>query len=160
MADPAPQRIILVHGFTNTADIWWASGIAQDLARDHRVIALDLRGHGKSDKPKPPVIDAEMARDVARLMAHLGIRRAHIVGYGLGANIAAHLATLHPERFITMTLAGGAHVPARASDDRKGLGPVPKLVLHLCTPALEYFTTKMSSLPRLTRFDPPKFATA
>ena len=73
--------VVLVHGFTNTADIWWASGIAQDLARDHRVIALDLRGHGKSDKPHDPAkYGREMGLDIVRLLDHLGIRRAHVVG--------------------------------------------------------------------------------
>jgi len=101
--------VVLVHGFTNTADIWWASGIAQDLARDHRVVALDLRGHGKSDKPHDPAkYGREMGLDIVRLLDHLGIRRAHVVGYSLGGHITSQLLTLRPERFISATLIAGS----------------------------------------------------
>jgi pimeloyl-ACP methyl ester carboxylesterase len=49
-----------------------------------------------------------MALDVVRLLDHLGIRRAHVVGYSLGAFLTAQLLTLHPDRFLTATLVAGA----------------------------------------------------
>ena len=162
-ADP----LVLLHDRGSSIEEQWiATGVMPSLVRQDifRVIALDLRGHGKSDKPQPAVVDAEMARDVDRLMTHLGIRRAHVVGYGLGANIAAKLATLHPERFITMTLAGGAQVRAGGSDDRQGLAvtdeqmkvvPVPSLgLVGTRDPALGELLQLKSVMPRLVRIAP------
>ena len=105
--------VLLVHGFT--ADLersWVETGILPDLARDHRVIAFDLRGHGKSDKPHDPAAyGEEMARDVVRLLDHLKIDRAHVIGYSLGAVIAGRLATLHPDRLSSVAYV--AQVPFR-----------------------------------------------
>jgi pimeloyl-ACP methyl ester carboxylesterase len=105
----AGEPVVLVHGFTNTAEIWFANGIAQELARTHRVIAFDMRGHGKSGKPHAAAqYGREMGLDVVRLLDYLGIQRAHIVGYSLGAHITSQLMTLRPERFLSATLIGGS----------------------------------------------------
>jgi pimeloyl-ACP methyl ester carboxylesterase/uncharacterized protein YndB with AHSA1/START domain len=102
------EPVILVHGFTNRIeDQWIDTGVMPTLAKKFRVIAFDARGHGKSGKPHDPKqYGPEMGLDVIRLMDHLGIRRAHIVGYSMGAHIIAQLVTTHPERFVTMTLGG------------------------------------------------------
>src|SRR5689334_2731220 len=105
----AGEPVVLVHGFTNTADIWSANGIVQDLARNYRIIAFDMRGHGKSDKPHDPAkYGREMGLDVVRLLDHLGIQRAHIVGYSMGGHVVSQLLTLHPERFLSATLIAGS----------------------------------------------------
>ena len=105
----AGEPVVLVHGYGNTADIWAANGIVRDLARTYRVIAFDMRGHGKSDKPHEPArYGREMTLDIVRLLDHLGIQRAHIVGYSLGGHLVSHLLTLHPERFLSATLVAGA----------------------------------------------------
>lgn len=102
--------VVLVHGNLSNADRQWVnSGVVSALARTHRVIALDCRGFGKSDKPHDPdQYGAEMARDVVRLLDHLGIARAHVVGYSMGGSIVAQLLTLAPERVITATLGGSS----------------------------------------------------
>jgi pimeloyl-ACP methyl ester carboxylesterase len=83
--------------------------VFQALAKDHRVIAFDLRGHGRSEKPYDPATYGEaMVRDAIRLLDHLQIRRAHVVGYSLGAIITAKLLTTDPNRFVTATLGGHA----------------------------------------------------
>jgi pimeloyl-ACP methyl ester carboxylesterase len=105
----AGEPVVLVHGFTNTLEVWAKNGIVQDLARNYRVIAFDSRGHGKSDKPHEPArYGREMALDVVRLLDHLGIQRAHIAGYSLGGYVVSQLLTLHPERFVSATLVAGA----------------------------------------------------
>jgi pimeloyl-ACP methyl ester carboxylesterase len=105
----AGEPVVLVHGYGNTADIWASNGIVRDLARNYRVIAFDLRGHGKSDKPNQPArYGREMTLDIVRLLDHLGIQRAHIVGYSLGGHLVSQLLTLHPERFLSATLIAGA----------------------------------------------------
>src|SRR5215204_7274356 len=88
--------VVLVHGFTaNIERAWIETGMVDNLARDHRVIALDLRGHGKSGKPHEPAAYDEIALDVVRLMDQLRIERAHAVGYSLGGIILAKLLTTH-----------------------------------------------------------------
>jgi pimeloyl-ACP methyl ester carboxylesterase len=108
--------IVLMHGYTGTADRHFlANGVFANLAKDHRAIAIDLRGHGKSGKPAAPsAYGREMALDVVRLLDHLEIQRAHVIGYSLGAMIAGRLATLHPERL--MSIAYIAALPLRNTD--------------------------------------------
>jgi pimeloyl-ACP methyl ester carboxylesterase len=104
----AGEPIVLLHGVGGSVDTWTSTGILQDLAKDHRVIALDLRGHGKSGKPHDPrMYGREMGLDVVRLLDHLGISRAHVAGYSLGGMLLAQLITLVPERFATATLIAG-----------------------------------------------------
>src|SRR5687767_13249937 len=72
--------VILIHGYTaNARDKWFGTGVAQELARrHHRVVALDCRGHGESDKPHDPkAYGPRMAEDVIELMDELAIDRAH-----------------------------------------------------------------------------------
>lgn len=104
------QPVVLVHGFSgNVETAWINTGVFPNLAKDYRVIALDLRGRGKSDKPTDAkAYGAEVALDVVRLLDRLKIQRAHIVGYSMGANIVAKLLTTNPDRFITATLGGSA----------------------------------------------------
>ena len=104
------EPIILIHGLSGDVERNWIdTGVLPTLAKNYRVIALDYRGHGKSDKPHDPkAYGTEMAGDVLRLMDHLKIARAHMVGYSLGGHIVAKLLTTNPERFLTATLGGSA----------------------------------------------------
>ena len=112
--------VLLVHGFTGTIERAWVNtGVLPDLARDHRVIALDLRGHGRSDKPHDPKAYDEIGLDVIRLMDHVGVERAHVVGYSLGGIVVIKLLTTHPQRFLSAVLGGAAHRRSRsAASDR------------------------------------------
>src|SRR5438105_4735903 len=92
------EDVILVHGLYSSAQMNWVMpGIFKRLAEKYRVVALDLRGHGDSDKP-----DAEdaygqpMVDDITRLMDHLKIQKAHIVGYSLGGIIVMKFVVDHP----------------------------------------------------------------
>jgi pimeloyl-ACP methyl ester carboxylesterase len=98
--------VVLIHGYTGTLDRHWIGpGVFADLAKDHRVIAVDCRGHGKSGKPHhAAAYGSEMAQDIVRLLDHLEIPRAHIVGYSMGAIIAGHLLTTNPDRIMTAAL--------------------------------------------------------
>jgi pimeloyl-ACP methyl ester carboxylesterase len=103
--------VVLMHGYTGTLERHWITpGVFADLATDHRVIAFDSRGHGKSGKPHDAAAyGPEMGQDVVRLLDHLNIPRAHVVGYSMGAIIAGHLLTTNPDRFMTAVLV--AHHP-------------------------------------------------
>lgn len=107
------EPVVLVHGFAVNHQLQWVrSGIFKDLARDYRVIALDNRGHGLSDKPHDPKkYGKEVVEDVIRLLDHLEIKRAHVVGYSMGAFVTLKLVTTYPERVLSATLGGaGRHV--------------------------------------------------
>ena len=100
--------VVLVHCYTGTLDSQWiATGVLDGLAADHRVIAFDLRGHGRSGKPHDPAAyGVEMAIDVVRLLDHLRLPRAHVVGYSMGAHLVALLLVRHSDRLVSATLGG------------------------------------------------------
>jgi pimeloyl-ACP methyl ester carboxylesterase len=101
----AGSWVVLVHGFTDNAQrMWFNTGIAPEIAKRHRVVALDNRNHGQSDKPQPG--GSGRARDVIELMDHLKIQRAHIHGYSMGGGIVGQLLATIPDRFITAGFGG------------------------------------------------------
>src|SRR5262245_3456323 len=83
------EPVVLVHGWLASAGMnWELPGISKLLAQDFQVIEMDVRGHGLSDKPKQEEqYGEELVQDVARLLDHLKIKRAHIVGYSMGGII-------------------------------------------------------------------------
>jgi pimeloyl-ACP methyl ester carboxylesterase len=106
----AGPPVLLIHGFTASIEpAWIETGILPDLARDYRVIAFDLRGHGKSGKPHDPRAYDELGSDAIRLLDHLGIEKTHAVGYSLGGIIVIKLLTTHPRRFLSAVLGGAAY---------------------------------------------------
>lgn len=99
------EPVILVHGFAGNLDVW--KSLIADLSKDHEVIALDCRGHGKSDKPhEPEQYGIEMVNDITRLMDHLQISKAHVIGYSMGGAIVMKMLVEHPERFLTAVIGG------------------------------------------------------
>ena len=98
--------MILIHGLSGTAyGNWFKNGIADALAKNHMVVALDCRNHGLSDNPA-----GELAwgseKDVIELMDHLGIKKAHFHGYSMGGAIIGQLMARIPERIITVSMGG------------------------------------------------------
>jgi pimeloyl-ACP methyl ester carboxylesterase len=102
--------ILLIHGFASNIQVnWVATGWTQTLKRaGFRVVAIDNRGHGQSEKLYDTAVygAAMMAEDARRLLDHLGIARADIMGYSMGARIAAFLTLAHPERVRSVVFAG------------------------------------------------------
>jgi pimeloyl-ACP methyl ester carboxylesterase len=109
------ESILLIHGFaSNHAVNWVFPQWVKTLTGDgRRVIALDNRGHGRSQKFHAPADYAmpKMAEDCRRLLDHLNIAAADVMGYSLGARIAAFLAKAHPARTRSIILGGlGYHL--------------------------------------------------
>lgn len=108
--DAAGEPVLMIHGFASSALVNWVyPGWLKTLGdAGYRVIALDNRGHGQSDKPHDPeaYYPLTMAHDAAALLDHLGIPEAHIVGYSMGARISAFLALAHPERVKSLVFGG------------------------------------------------------
>ena len=120
--------VILIHGYTGTAwGNWFANGIAQALAKNHMVVALDCRNHGKSDKPVAN--GPGKAQDVVELMDHLKIKKAHIHGYSMGGGITGQLLAMIPDRFITAAFGGSGiaevdpEMRAKVPPDKEGRDP-------------------------------------
>jgi pimeloyl-ACP methyl ester carboxylesterase len=102
--------VVLVHGFASTAKVNWLypSWVTVLTGAGRRVIALDLRGHGASSKlhDPPEYHSAIMADDVRALLDHLGLARADVMGYSMGARITAFFALAHPTCVRRAVLGG------------------------------------------------------
>ena len=102
--------VVLVHGFASTAQVNWVyPGWVSTLTKaGRRAIALDNRGHGASSKLYDPAAyhSARMAEDVRALLDHLGLARADVMGYSMGARITAFFAFAHPARLRRAVLGG------------------------------------------------------
>lgn len=99
------SAVILLHGYTDRLETM--EGLADSLADSHRIIALDARGFGGSTKYSDPArYGAAMLDDVLLLMDNRGVGRAHVIGYSMGALMAANLAARHPDRVLSVTLLG------------------------------------------------------
>lgn len=101
---------LLIHGFGSNHRVNWVStSWFNDLrATGRRVIAFDNRGHGASGKPHDPAAYhvANMAEDARRLLDHAGVEKADVIGYSMGARIAASLALTHPARVRSAVFGG------------------------------------------------------
>jgi pimeloyl-ACP methyl ester carboxylesterase len=130
--------IVLVHGFASSKNVNWVyPGWVSELRKDgRRVIALDNRGHGESEKLHDPAqYDiATMASDVIALMDHLGIPRADIMGYSLGSRMTAVLAHDEPQR-LRSAILGGIGIGLI-----EGGGPGDNVAVALEAPSLEDVT--------------------
>ena len=104
------EPIVLVHGFGSNKDVNWVGPgwVAALTGAGRRAIALDNRGHGGSSKLYDPAEydRAKMAEDVRALLDHLGIARADVMGYSMGARITANLALAHPKRLRSAIFGG------------------------------------------------------
>ena len=121
------EPILLIHGFaSNVATNWIGPGWVQTITGSgRRVIAYDNRGHGRSEKLYDPSRYGApaMAEDARRLLDHLGIARADVMGYSMGARIAVFLALAHPERVRSLILGGAGINLVRGM---VGTGPIAR----------------------------------
>lgn len=104
----AGDPVVLVHGFASSRRETWDGWPEALVDAGHRVLALDVRGHGESDKSHDSAAYGpdELAGDVVALLDHLALDAAHLVGYSMGARISMHVLLDHPERVQRAVLAG------------------------------------------------------
>ena len=144
--------VLLIHGFaSNVQTNWTNTGWVDFLAKaGYRVIAFDNRGHGQSQKLYElndygaPL----MAEDGRRLLDHLGVGQAHVIGYSMGARIAAFLALAHPKRVARLVFGGLGVNMVRGM---AGTGPIARAL-----EARQYRRRDQSDgadVPRLCRAD-------
>jgi pimeloyl-ACP methyl ester carboxylesterase len=114
------SSIVLIHCFTCAID-WW-DGMLPALERRHRVIAVDLRGHGGSEKPTSGYSIDDQAGLVAEALDRLGVNSAEVVGHSLGGAVAVALAQNSPERVGRVVI-----VDTPSTHDESSLGLVAQL---------------------------------
>jgi pimeloyl-ACP methyl ester carboxylesterase len=106
--------IVFIHGYSATLESM--IGVSRALPDSHRKVAVDMRGFGRSTKfGEPARFGQLMVDDVVRLMDHLKIERAHLVGHSIGALIAANVAARYPARVISASLVAGPFYPDEAT---------------------------------------------
>jgi len=113
--------IVLIHCFTCAID-WW-DGMIPILARDHRVVAVDLLGHGGSEKPKSGYSIPNQADLVAGVLGRLGVRDAEVVGHSLGGGVVTALAERSPQLVDRVVI-----VDTATTHENSDLGLLAKLV--------------------------------
>lgn len=95
--------LVLLHGMMVSGEMF--APVLTAFASRHRVIIPDLRGHGLSRALPPPYAVPALAADVARLLDHVGVASAALLGYSQGGAVAQQLAVDHPERCARLVLA-------------------------------------------------------
>ena len=109
------EPILLIHGFASNHGVNWVfpQWVKTLTQAGRRTIVFDNRGHGRSEKLYDPALYTPwiMARDAVNLLDHLRIGRADVMGYSMGARIAAHMALASPDKVRGLVLAGlGFHL--------------------------------------------------
>jgi pimeloyl-ACP methyl ester carboxylesterase len=100
--------LVMLHGLGATADTWRLC--APHLCRNHRVVAFDQRGHGRSDQPGDGYDLVTIAEDAVHCMASLGLGKVALIGHGWGARVALVLAVRHPALVSHLVLVDCPHV--------------------------------------------------
>lgn len=109
--------LLLLHGLGSSTRDWQFQ--TEAFADRYRVVTLDLRGHGRSDKPPGPYSMPLLARDVARFMEAGGLESAHVVGMSMGGMVGLQLAADHPGRVRSLTIVNSvAAIPVRTWQQR------------------------------------------
>ncbi len=136
-AGAGAPAFVFVHGWACDRTFWRPQ--FEDLSRDHRCIAVDLRGRGESAGPGPYDVTTA-ADDVAALIEHLGAGPAIIVGHSLGGVVALVLNERHPELVLGLVLgdsplSGAERFPGAVAAIRAGGGVGPNMIESFFVPS-------------------------
>ena len=134
--------LVLHHGFTQTLDGWKREGYVEKLESDYRLILIDGRGHGKSDKPHGPEAYkfSACAADVVAVLDDLAIEKANYWGYSMGAAIGFGLLWKSPERIGTFVF--GAWTPFRSA----ATGSIAAMFAEGTEAFLEFITKSLAAV--------------
>ncbi|MFQ6026205.1 MAG: alpha/beta fold hydrolase, partial [Dehalococcoidia bacterium] len=108
--------LVLQHGLTSSLKNWYAYGFVEELQKDYRLIMVDARGHGRSDKPHDPKqYDLKLrVNDVLAVMDDLGVDKAHYMGYSMGGRIGFGIVMHALNRFHSLVIGGMSPNPAHS----------------------------------------------
>jgi pimeloyl-ACP methyl ester carboxylesterase len=111
----AGDAVVLLHGVGSSSQTWLE--LVPLLDPSFALVMPDYRGHGASEDPEPPYEVADFVGDVVRLLDELGIRRAHLVGFSIGAVFAQATAAAHPDRVAALVLLNS--IAGRTDEERR-----------------------------------------
>jgi pimeloyl-ACP methyl ester carboxylesterase len=138
--------VIFVHGLTANAFCFQA--FADDLARDHRVFAYDLRGRGDSDKPESGYSIPIHAADLAELIDELGLDRPVVAGHSLGGFIALYFAAHYPQKLSKLVLIdAGASPPWKTTEEQPAWLFTSINRLGTVVPSFEEYVQRLKAAP-------------
>ncbi|OYY13912.1 MAG: alpha/beta hydrolase [Rhizobiales bacterium 35-68-8] len=142
----AGDPVLLIHGFASTKEVNWVntSWFKTLTGAGYRAIAFDHRGHGSSAKlyAARDYDTRLMAKDALRLLEHLGLSRAHVIGYSMGARVGATMALQYPEAVRSLIMGGlGYHLI-------DGVGLPQSIADALEAPSLDDVTDPMGRMFR------------
>ena len=140
------QAILCIHGITANCRCW--ETLADALTPDYRIIAMDLRGRGQSDKPSAGYALEYHLKDINRLLDDLGLDRVVIMGHSLGAFIGLAFAAGYPERVERLILVDGGGDLSQEQMERVFVGIKPALDrLGQVFPSEDAYLEKMKAAP-------------
>ena len=116
--------LVLQHGSSGNLENWRSFGYVEALKNDYRLILIDARGHGESDKPHNPraYSPEAFASDYAVVLHELGVVKAHYWGYSMGGRIGFRvIARYLLPRFYSMVLGGASPYPINSDNEKKEL---------------------------------------
>jgi pimeloyl-ACP methyl ester carboxylesterase len=144
----AGKNVLCVHGITANCRCW--DVIAQALSGDHRVLAMDLRGRGLSDKPPAGYSIESHCNDIRALLKDLGLKQAVLMGHSLGAFISLVFAARYPALVDRVILVDGGGKLSEAQMDKVFAGIKPSLDrLGTVFPSFEAYLEMMKQAPFL-----------
>lgn len=114
--------LLIHHGFAGSVEDWYERGYVEGLKTDYRLILLDARGHGLSDKPHDPNAYAMKLRvgDAIAALDDLHVSQAHFFGYSMGGWVGFAIAQYAPERFQSLIIGGSdPYPPEPGSSDQR-----------------------------------------
>jgi pimeloyl-ACP methyl ester carboxylesterase len=142
------KQILCVHGITANCRFW--DCLASALALHHRVIAMDLRGRGLSDKPRTGYSIQHHCKDILALMNDQGLERPVLMGHSLGAFISLVFAARYPRRVGQLILVDGGGKLTKAQMAKVFAGIKPSLDrLGKLFPSLKVYLSQMKQAPYL-----------
>jgi pimeloyl-ACP methyl ester carboxylesterase len=127
------EPLVLYHGLTGSSERWQDTGYVASLSAAYRLILIDARGHGRSDKPHDQAAYGRLrqAADVVAVLNDLAIAKAHFWGHSMGGDVALTLGRHHPDRVSALIVTGyspfaaagdeAAEMAAWATDLRSGM---------------------------------------
>ena len=142
------KQILCIHGLTANSRFW--DCLASALSPHHRVIAMDLRGRGLSDKPPTGYSIEHHCKDVLALMNDQGLERPVLMGHSLGAFISLVFAAQYPQRVDRLILVDGGGKLTKTKMAKVFAGIKPSLDrLGKTFPSFEYYISQMKQAPYL-----------
>ena len=142
------KQILCIHGLTANSRFW--DCLASALSPHHRVIAMDLRGRGLSDKPPTGYSIEHHCKDVLSLIDDLGLKRPVLMGHSLGAFISLVFSAKYPQRVDRLILVDGGGKLTKTQMAKVFAGIKPSLDrLGKTFTSFEYYISQMKQAPYL-----------